>query len=369
MKVPFVDLKSQYQSLAKEIDPALKSIMEKANFILGEEVGLLEEEFAGFCQVEFAVGVDSGTKALELALRACDIGVGDEVITVPNTFIATVLAISACAAKPVFVDVEPETCNINAGKIEQAITRHTKAIVPVHLYGQPVQMDEIINIAKKHKLMVIEDACQAHGAEYKGKRVGGFGDLACFSFYPGKNLGAYGDGGMVVTNNEQLKEKLLMLRDYGQKQKYQHLIKGYNARLDTIQAEILRVKLKYLEQWNEARRKNAKMYNLLLKDVNDHIVTPSEVSWAKHVWHLYVIRTAKRDALQDYLSQSGISTGIHYPIPVHLQPAFCDLGYKKGDFAITEKMANQILSLPMYPELTEDQINYVVEKIKEFIKQ
>lgn len=367
MRVPFIDLPLQHHNLSGEINQRLHKTMESAHFILGEGVQEFEQEFADYCGVRFAVGTSSGTDALFLALLSLGIGKGDEVITPANTFIATVLAIHYTGARPVLVDIDEETYNLDIEKVKAAITKKTKALVPVHLYGQPADLEPLLALAKEHNLKVVEDACQAHGTEYKGKKVGGFGDASAFSFYPGKNLGAYGDAGVVVTNDINIKEKLLMLRDYGQKQKYQHLVKGYNARLDTIQAEILRVKLKHLDKWNEARRKNAQIYTSLLNGLADDILTPKEMPWARHVWHLYVIRTKRRDELQKYLREFEVFASIHYPISIHLQPAFSDLGYKKGDFPITEKVADEILSLPMYPELQQQQIEYVVEKIKEFL--
>lgn len=364
-KINFVDLKRQYQSIKAEIDEAISRVINGTNFILGDEVEEFEKEFAEFCQTKFCIGVASGTDALFLSLKALDIGPGDEVITVPNTFIATVLAISLTGAKPIFVDINSQTYNIDFQKIEEKITRKTKAIIPVHLYGQPAEMDKILTVAKKYNLKVIEDACQAHGAEYQGRRVGSFGDLAAFSFYPSKNLGAYGDGGAITTNNAELAEKIRMLRNYGQRIKYQHLVKGFNSRLDTLQAAILRVKLKYLDQWNKSRRQNAQLYNQLLVDTD--VITPKEIPGANAVYHLYVIRTQKRDELVKFLSKRNISTVIHYPIPIHLQPAYQDLDYKLGDFPITEKISKEIISLPMFPELTKEEINYVVQSIKEFL--
>ncbi|KAA3658949.1 MAG: DegT/DnrJ/EryC1/StrS family aminotransferase [Calditrichaeota bacterium] len=365
MNVPFVDLVSQYQGLKDQIVPALENIMGKAQFIMGQDMRLFEQEFATYCTTEYAISVDSGTSALELTLRAFNIGAGDEVITVANTFIATTLAISATGAKPVLVDINPETYNIDATKIEAAITRRTRAIMPVHLYGQPADMDAITKIARNHDLLVIEDACQAHGAQYKGRLTGSLGDAAAFSFYPGKNLGAYGDGGAVVTNNAKVAERLTLLRDYGQKQKYQHLIKGYNRRLDTLQAAVLRAKLPHLNDWNSARRQCAARYNEELKDSD--VVLPVDADFAESVYHLYVIRVQKRDQLLAHLQSKGVSAGIHYPIPIHMQPAYEDLGYQKGDFPITEKFADEIISLPMYAELGKDQITYVVSTINEFI--
>ncbi len=364
-EIPFVDLQAQYRDLCREIQIRLFKTIENCHFILGENVEKFEQEFADYCGAKYAVSTSSGTAALFLSLLSLGIGKGDEVITCANTFIATLLAIHYTGARPVLVDVDEATYNLDIQKTKAAITNKTKAILPVHLYGQPVDLEPLLQLAKEHNLKIVEDASQAHGAEYKGKKLGGFGNISAFSFYPGKNLGAYGDGGIVVTDEAEIKEKLLVLRNYGQKEKYRHLVKGYNARLDTIQAEILRIKLKYLDKWNEARRKNAQIYNSLLKGIDGYILTPQEMPYARGVWHLYVIRVKERDRLQRCLKESGISTGIHYPIPPHLQPAFSDLGYKKGDFPITEKVAGEILSLPMYPELKEDQIEYVAQKIKE----
>ncbi len=362
--VPFVDLGAQYRGIAAEIDEAIAKVIRDADFILGNEVRLLEEEFAEFCDASYAVGVDSGTSALELALRAFDVGPDDEVITAANSFIASALGISHAGAKPVLVDVDPFTYTLDVKALEKAITRRTKAIIPVHLYGHPAHMEPIRQLADKHGLIVIEDACQAHGARYKGKRVGSLGHAAAFSFYPGKNLGAYGDGGIVVTKDRKIAGRLEMLRNYGQKEKYKHLFRGYNRRLDTMQAAILRVKLRYLEKWNAARRWNAKLYQKPLE--GSGVVVPGEAGGAESVWHLYVIRTERRDALKDHLVSKGINAGIHYPIPIHLQPAYQDLGYKRGDFPVTEACADRILSLPMYAELTDRQIEFISQTVCEF---
>jgi dTDP-4-amino-4,6-dideoxygalactose transaminase len=364
-KVPFVDLTAQYHSIATEIGEVTAKVMEEADFILGRDVSLFEEEFASFCGVKYGVGVDSGTSALELALRAYDIGPGDEVITAANTFIATALAISHAGAKPVLVDVDPSTCIIDVAGIARAITPRTKAILPVHLYGQPAQMSPIRQLAEKLGLVLIEDACQAHGARYGGKRAGSLGHAAAFSFYPGKNLGAYGDGGMVVTNDRDIAERLQMLRNYGQKEKYHHQFRGYNRRLDTLQAAVLRVKLKHLDRWNDARRQNARLYQQFLDGTG--VATPVEAGGTDSVWHLYVIETEHRDLLREYLISKGISVGIHYPVPIHLQPAYQDLGYKQGDFPVTEAAARRILSLPMYPELRSEQIEYISGTIRAFM--
>ncbi len=363
-QVPFVDLAAQYAAIAEEINEAILKVVQGTAFILGRDVGLFEEEFAAFCEAEYAIGVDSGTSALELALRAYDIGPGDQVITAANTFIATAFAISYTGARPVFVDVNPHTYNIDISRIEEAITERTKAIVPVHLYGQPADMDPILEIAQQHGFVVIEDACQAHGAKYKGKRVGSLGHAGAFSFYPAKNLGAYGDGGIVVTNDERVAESLRMLRNYGQREKYHHVLRGYNHRLDTLQAAVLRVKLQHLEAWNAARRQHAQRYGELLAHVP--VVTPAEADYAESVYHLYVIRVQDRDGLRAYLHGQGIATGIHYPIPIHLQPAYRDLGYERGDFPVTEEYAGQVLSLPMYAELTPGSIEYVAQAIRDF---
>jgi len=364
-QVPFVDLAAQYSTIADEINETTSRIIQKADFILGREVRLFEEEFAAFSEARYAVGVDSGTSALELALRAYDIGPGDEVITAANSFIASALAISHAGATPVLVDVDPFTHTIDVTGIERAITSRTKAILPVHLYGHPAHMDPIRQLAEQHGLIVIEDACQAHGARYKGRRAGSLGHAAAFSFYPGKNLGAYGDGGMVVTNDADIRKRLEMLRNYGQEEKYHHLTQGFNRRLDTLQAAVLRVKLKYLEKWNAARRWQAELYHRLL--AGTALVLPSEAVGAQSVWHLYVIRTEHRDKLKEYLASRGIAAGIHYPVPIHLQPAYKNLGYKRGSFPVTEQYAQRILSLPMYAELTPELIEYVSKTILTFL--
>jgi len=366
MRIPFVDLKRQYKSIKDEINAKINEVLESTQFILGENVRAFEEEFARYCNAKYAVGVASGSDALTLSLKALGIGEGDEVITVPNTFIATVDSISRNNARPVFVDIDPETYNIDVNKIEEKITDKTKAIIPVHLYGQPADMDPILRIAKEYGLKVIEDACQAHGAEYKGKKVGALGGVGCFSFYPGKNLGAYGDGGIIVTNSFEFAEKVRMLRNYGQKIKYYHDFVGYNSRLDELQAAILRVKLRYLDEWNELRRLHAEEYDRCLEEVSG-IVLPFNKKNVKHVYHLYVMQCENRDAVQERLLSKGISTGIHYPAPIHLQQAYIKLGYHRGDFPVAEEYAKKILSLPMFPELTTDEIRYVSEQIKEVV--
>lgn len=364
MKVPFVDLKAQYELIADEVDAAIMDVIHRTAFIMGDEVRQFEQEFADYCGAKYAVGVDSGTTALELALRAYDIGPGDEVITQANTFIATALAISATGATPVLVDIDPETYLIDVAAIRGAITEKTKAIMPVHLYGQPADMDPIMELAEKHGLVVIEDSAQAHGARYKGRRTGSLGHTAAFSLYPSKNLGAYGDAGIVVTDDPEVADNVNMLHNYGQRKKYHHEEIGYNHRLDTVQAAVLHVKLKYLDAWNAARQRHAELYNELLAESN--VVTPIQAEDRDHVWHLYVIRTKQRDALQEALQAKGISTVIHYPIPVHLQKAYESLGYKSGDFPNTEQFAREIVSLPMYSELTSDQIMRVANAVTEF---
>ena len=364
-QVPFVDLGAQYRTIEGEIGEATSRVIQQSDFILGREVGLFEEEFAAFCEAKYAIGVDSGTSALELALRAYDIGPGDEVITAANSFIASALAISHAGARPILVDVDPSTYTVDVSAIEKAITPRTKAVIPVHLYGHPAHMNPIRELADKHGLVIIEDACQAHGTRYKGRRTGSLGHAAAFSFYPGKNLGAYGDGGIVVTNDRGIARRLEMLRNYGQKEKYQHLFRGYNRRLDTLQAAVLRVKLRYLEKWNAARRWNAVLYHKFLDGCG--LLLPGEAPGAESVWHLYVIRAEQRDALKEHLISRGISASIHYPIPIHVQPAYLDLGYKKGDFPVTESCAHQVLSLPMYAEISQDQIEYVAKTIRNFL--
>ena len=361
--IPISDTKKQYLSIKKEIDEAIQDVLNKSWFILGENVAAFEKEFATYLGAKYAVGVSSGTEAIHLALRACGIQNGDEVITVSNTTVPTVCGITSAGAIPVFVDIDSETYNMDPGQIENIISPRTKAILPVHLYGQAADMDPILKVAKKHNLKVVEDACQAHGAEYKAKKAGTLGNAGCFSFYPSKNLGAYGDGGMVVTNDKDTAGKLYLLRNYGQKERYHHHLKGFNSRLDEIQAAILRVKLKYLDTWNDKRRNLAKLYNSLLQTI---VNTPIEKDYAKHIYHLYVVRTKNRDGLQKYLKGKEIGTNIHYPIPIHLQEAYKDLDYKAGSFPIVEDYSSQILSIPLFPELTDEEINCVAKTIKNF---
>jgi dTDP-4-amino-4,6-dideoxygalactose transaminase len=348
--IPFVDLKAQYASIKTEVDTAILSILESCQFTLGSEVEKFEEEFSAYCSAKFGIGVNSGTSALHLALLAAGIGPGDEVITVPFTFVATVAAIHYAGATPVFVDIAPHSFTMDPAALESAITLRTKAILPVHLYGHPADMDPILELAKKHGLIVIEDAAQAHGAEYKGRRAGSMGDLGCFSFYPGKNLGAYGEGGMVVTSHSEYARKIRMLRDWGAEQRYHHVLKGYNFRLEAIQAAVLRVKLKHLEKWTGARRAAAAYYDETLRGTG--IATPKAMPHARHVYHVYAIRTAERQKWRDFLQSLGIHTGVHYPVPVHLQEAYADSRYKAGDFPRSENAAAEVLSLPMYPELS-----------------
>lgn len=364
MSIPFVDLRTQYQSIKSEVDEAVLAVFGRGDFILGQDVRLLEEEFATFCGVKHAIGVDSGLSAIDVALRAFNIGEGDEVITVANTYIATTLGVSATGATPVLVECDPATYNIDPSKIEAAITDKTRAIVPVHLYGQTVDMDPILEIAKKHDLYVLEDAAQAHGAHYKGQRAGSMGDAAMFSFYPGKNLGAYGDGGMVVTNNDEAAETMRMFRNYGQSQKYHHEIKGYNRRLDTVQAAVLRIKLRYIDDWNAARNRHAAYYTEKLAETG--FVLPVVAEHSESIWHLFVIRTNKREQLMAYLNERGISSGIHYPIPIHMQNAYSEMNHLKGQFPLTEQYASEIVSLPMFPELTIEQLDYVIDALKVF---
>jgi dTDP-4-amino-4,6-dideoxygalactose transaminase len=363
-EVPFVDLAAQYRDISAEISDAVATVFKRTDFILGKAVEEFEAEFANYCGVSEAVAVDSGLSALQLSLRAYGIVPGDEVITVANTFIATALAISHAGATPVLVDVHPETYNMDTRALRAAIGPRTRAIIPVHLYGHPAEMDEIAAVASSHGLLVIEDACQAHGARYRGRSTGSLGHAAAFSFYPGKNLGAYGDGGMIVTRDSWIADRLRVLRNYGQTRKYHHVEQGYNHRLDTLQAAVLRVKLRYLDRWNAARHQHARTYCSLL--AGSDVACPMEQDYAQSAWHLFVIRVSSRDGLQQYLTSQGIHTGIHYPIPIHLQPAYASLPYVPGALSVTEAYAGQILSLPMYPELSENDIQRVSDAILEF---
>jgi len=408
VQVPFLDLKSPHKLLESELTEVFRDCLKNASFIGGKYVQTFEEDFAKFCETKYCVGVNSGTDALRFALIAAGIGPGDEVITVPNTFIATTEAISQVGASIGFVDIDERTYNLDPNKLEDYLKKRSKeqgsrnkenaandlsplssslsplsfhlgpkpkAIIPVHLYGQPADMDSILEIANRYELLVIEDACQAHGALYHSrkdgqwKKAGSMGLTAAFSFYPGKNLGACGEGGCVTTDNEQMAQKIRMIRDHGQAKKYYHDMEGYNGRLDAIQASFLSIKLKNLPEWNEKRRRNASLYTKLFSEhstLNTFVVPPFEPSWSKAVYHLYIARVPKREELQKYLGEKGIGNGLHYPIPLHLQNAYSNNGYKKGNFPVTEKVAPEILSLPMFPELTEEQIGYVVSEIKKF---
>jgi dTDP-4-amino-4,6-dideoxygalactose transaminase len=368
MNIQLVDLKAQYETIKNDIDAVIKDVVAKTAFIGGEYAAKFEEAFARFCSVKHCVGVGNGTDALFIALKTLGIGAGDEVITVANSFIASSEAITQTGARVVFVDINPKTYNIDTGKIENKITARTKAIIPVHLYGQPVDMDPILSLAKKHNLKIVEDCAQAHGALYKGRTIGSIGDMACFSFYPGKNLGAYGDGGAVVTNDDVLAKKARMFANHGRVDKYDHEIEGINSRLDGLQAAILGVKLKHLGAWSEARRKNAYLYNESLKGTG--LVTPVEIPDVKAVYHLYVVRTKKdmRQKIQDHLKSKGIATGIHYPIALPNLKAYSYLKHTGSDFPEATKASEEILSLPMYPELSENQIQFIAEKIKELTK-
>lgn len=361
--VPFLDLRAQYETIRGEVRAAIDRVLESCEFTLGSEVAAFETEFAAYCGTRHAVGVNSGTSALHLALLSLGVGPGDEVITVPFTFIATASAILYTGARPVFVDIDPETFTMDPARIAAAITPRTKAIVPVHLYGQPADMNPIAALARRHGLAVIEDACQAHGAAYEGRSAGGIGDLGCFSFYPGKNLGAYGEGGMVVTNDAGHARTLRMLRDWGAEQKYQHVMKGYNYRLEGLQGAVLRVKLRRLDAWTDASRAAAARYDRLL--AGSGVATPTAAPYARHVYHLYVVRSPRRAAWQEALRARGIQTGIHYPVPLHLVPAFAELGYAAGAFPHAERAAAEVLSLPLYPELTTAQAEAVSGALRE----
>lgn len=365
--VPFVDLKAQYRSIKDEVNGAIQGVLDSCQFTLGSEVVAFEQEFAAYSGSTHGMGVNTGTSALHLALLAAGVGKGDEVITVPFTFVATVSAIDYTGAKAVFVDIDPVTFTMDPAQIEAAVTPRTKAIIPVHLYGQSADMDPILAIAKKHGLVVIEDAAQAHGAEYKGRRCGSMGDMGCFSFYPGKNLGAAGEGGMVVTANPEFARTIRMLRDWGAERKYHHVLKGYNFRLEGIQGAVLRVKLRHLEKWTEARRAAAGRYDHLL--VGSGVGLPQQMDYARHVYHIYAVRTSDRAAMQEALNAQGVQTGIHYPFPVHLLPAFADLGYQAGQFPHAERAAQEVLSLPMFPELTPEQSALVGAAVHAFGKR
>jgi len=367
MKINFIDLHKQYLGLKTRIDSAISKVIENSAFIGGKEVDLFEKEFATYCEIKNCVAVNSGTDAIRIICHVLGIGPGDEVIIPANTFIATALAVSSLGARPVFIDCREDNLNIDPAKIEEKITKKTKAIIAVHLFGQPADMSSICIIAKKKGLILIEDACQAHGARLKGIRVGSFGQAAAFSFYPSKNLGAYGDGGAIVTNDDDLANKLRLYREYGQGKKNFFTIKGINSRLDGLQAAILRVKLPRLDEWNRKRLKIAEWYRQAL--IGSGVEIPTIRKGCDHVFHLFVIRTDHRDALKMFLEEKGISCGIHYPIPIHLQEAYRDLKYKVGDFKVAEKAAKQMISLPMFPELTKKEVKYIANQIKAFLKQ
>jgi dTDP-4-amino-4,6-dideoxygalactose transaminase len=355
--IPFLDLKAQYQSIRLEIDEAISRVLNSSQFVLGSEVANFEREFATYCDAAECIALNSGTSALHLALLAAGVGPGDEVITVPFTFVASVAAILYVGARPVLVDIDRCSFTMDPTWIEPSITPRTKAILPVHLYGQAADMDPILEIARRHGLVVIEDAAQAHGARYKGRPVGTIGDIGCFSFYPTKNLGAYGEGGAVITNNPDYAKKIRMLRDWGQDRKYHHLLRGFNYRMEGLQGAILRVKLGHLRHWTEARRAAAIRYNQLL--TNSALELPTELPWAMHVYHLYTVRADDRDGLQKALHAEGIQSAVHYALPVHLQPAYADLGYSRGAFPKSENAAEEVLSLPLYPEMSVSQIERV----------
>jgi len=364
MNIQMVDLKRQYIKIKPEIDNAIQEVLDSTQFILGKKVAEFEQKAAEYLGVKYAVGVANGTDALQIAMMALNIGKDDEVITTPFTFVATTETIVMLGAKPVYVDIDPMTYNINPAKIEEKITNKTKAILPVHLYGNPAEMDEILEIAKKYNLYVIEDAAQGFGAEYKGKKVCSFGDVACISFFPSKNLGCYGDGGMVVTNNEEIHSRVRMIASHGSKVRYVHEVLGMNSRLDAIQAAILNVKIKYIDEWNHKRNEFAKMYSEKLADVQQ-VKTPTYSEYVKHIFHQYTIRVEKRDELQKFLSSKNIPTAIHYPIPLHLQPAFRGFA-SEGSLPEAENAAKQVLSLPMHPDLLPEEIDYITNSIREF---
>jgi dTDP-4-amino-4,6-dideoxygalactose transaminase len=355
--IPFIDLQAQYRSIKPEIDAAVLQVLGDAHFILGPAVAAFETAFAGYCGTTHAVGCSSGTSALHMALLAAGVGPGDEVVTVPYTFVASVAAIEYAGATPVFIDVEPDYWTMDPGKLEAAITPRTRAIMPVHLYGQSADMDPILDIARRHGIVVIEDACQAHGAEYKGRRCGSMGEIGCFSFYPGKNLGAYGEGGCVVTSDSAIAARVRLLRSWGEEVRYEHTHRGFNYRMDGVQGAVLGVKMRYIEAWTEMRRHHAVSYARRLEGAA--VQLPRERDGSRHVYQVFVVRLADRDQWRQRLAAAGVQTGVHYPIPVHLQPAYQDLGYGRGDFPVSERVATEVLSLPMFPELTEAQIDTV----------
>lgn len=364
-RIPLVDLSAQFETIRAEVEPRVAEVMARGDFILGRAVGEFETEFARYCGCRRAVGLASGLDALKLAFRALSIGPGDEVITVANSFIATALAVSSVGATPVLVDCDPATCTIDVRQVEAAVTPRARAILPVHLYGQPAEMDPILDLARNRGLEVIEDAAQAHGARYRGRLCGSLGRAAAFSFYPGKNLGAYGDGGAVTTNDPELADRISTLRNYGSRVKYRHEELGENSRLDTIQAAILSVKLRHLDVWTARRRDIAAAYSAALAGAGD-LVLPAAPAHVEPVWHLYVVRTARRDDLLAHLQAKGIGALIHYPVPIHLQPAYAGAGWKPGAFPVAEALSARALSLPIYPEMTEEQIGFVTEQVRGF---
>lgn len=367
MNVPFLDLNAHHAPFRDEFNLAIREVTESGAFTGGPVVAEFEKEFAAFCECRYGIGVGSGTEALWLALLALGIGPGDEVITVPNSFMATAEAITYCGARPVFVDVDEATYTMNPAELEKAINKKTKAVIPVHLFGQPADMDPIIEIARGHGLPVVEDACQAHGAEYKGRRAGSLADIGCFSFYPGKNLGAFGEGGGVVTNNAALDEKIRVLRDHGQVRKYYHSMVGWNCRMDAIQAAVLRVKLRHLERANQARRCQAAYYDWALKSI-DQLVTPFRADYSNHVYHIYSVRVPHRERFMQTLTDRGIGCAIHYPVTIHRQDAYRDLGYPEGSFPVAERCASEFVSLPMFPELTVPQVEAVCDAVQEAMR-
>lgn len=364
--IPPIDLKAQYKNIRPEIETAIATVFARGNFILGDETRDFEKEFASFCGVSHAIGVDSGTSALHLALRACEIGPGDEVISVAHTAVATIAAIEMCGARPVLVDIDPRQMTIDPALLQQALTSRTRAILPVHLYGCPANLGPILDFARSHGLFVIEDCAQAHGATWQDKPVGSWGDISAFSFYPTKNLGAYGDGGAILTNNAFLAEKARLLRQYGWKERYVSERKGFNSRLDELQAAILRVKLRYLPVWNVKRQQIAALYDNLL--VQSRLNLPQQPPGTNHVYHQYVIRLEKRDALRNFLAGNCVHSLVHYPVPVHLQPAYHNLGYREGSLPYSEQAANQVLSLPIYPEMQKESVERVCQVISDFLQ-
>jgi dTDP-4-amino-4,6-dideoxygalactose transaminase len=363
IKIPLINLQAQYQDIKKEVDEAITKVLTAGTYILGPQVAALEEEIASYCGTAYGIGVASGTDALMIALMSLGVEPGDEVITTPYTFFASAEVISWLGATPVFVDIDPKTYNIDVNKIEKKITEKTKAILPVHIFGQIADMDKILYLAGKYRLVVIEDCCQAIGAEYKGRRAGSMGQAGCFSFFPSKNLGGYGDGGMIVTGDREMRDMARMLRVHGSSRKYFHDMTGLNSRLDELQAAVLRVKLRYLDKWHQLRREKGELYNQLFQ--GSDIVVPYRETWNDHVYHLYVIRSKKRDAVQKYLLDQGISCGVYYPLPLHLQPAFQYLGYREGDLPEAEAASRETLALPLYPELPEALLKQVAQAVLE----